>query len=122
MKKAVVLASVALVAMTFAAGPAAAFESIPHYRHHHHHHIKKIKVPQDGSASGGKSGPSPLASYLLVSTFCAAGSLIVQSAYVGEIEHRELTSREAFYTTGNCFVPFVGGPLFWALANGGNPD
>jgi hypothetical protein len=58
----------------------------------------------------------------MFSTLCAEGSLIVQSAYVGNTENRELTSREAFYTTGNCFVPIVGGPLFWALANNGNPN
>jgi hypothetical protein len=58
----------------------------------------------------------------MFSTFCAASSLIVQSAYVGNTQNRELTSREAFTITGNCFVPFIGGPLFWAVANGGNPN
>lgn len=130
MKKAVVLASAALVAMTLWAAPAAAFsgfsEGMRHFRphHHHHHHFHKPPkapaAPKERVGTGGKKGVSPLGQYVLFSTFCAAGSLIVQSAYVGETEHRELTSQEAFYTTGNCFIPFVGGPLFWALANAGN--
>ncbi|MDB5600582.1 MAG: hypothetical protein JWN71_2626 [Xanthobacteraceae bacterium] len=113
MKKAVVLASVAMAAMMFTAGPAAAISEYPPPR--------VQPAPQDGVANG-KNGPSPLAGYLLVSTFCAAGSLIVQSAYVGNNQNRELTSKEAFTTTGNCFVPFIGGPLLWALANGGAPN
>jgi hypothetical protein len=111
MKKAVVLASaVALVALTFSAGTASAITEYP----------PPPPPPKQTSPTGGKSGPSPAGTYVLAATFCAAGSLIVQSAYIGNTQNRELTSKEAFYTTGNCFLPFIGGPLFWALANGGN--
>lgn len=115
MKKVFVLASAALVTMTLTTGPVAAISFSEGGRSHYH----KPKPPKPGH---GVKGPSALGQYVLFSTFCAAGSLIVQSAYVGETENRELTSQEAFYTTGNCFLPIVGGPLFWALANGGNPN
>jgi hypothetical protein len=43
--------------------------------------------------------------YPLYATFCAAGTLIIDSWYVGYTQHRELTSEEAIGMTATCFFP-----------------
>ncbi len=48
------------------------------------------------------------AAYVGTSVGCAAVSPIVGTIVTG----RQLTQREVFVSTGNCFVPFVGG---WAM-------
>ncbi len=53
-------------------------------------------------------GTSAGAAYVATSWACAAVSPIVGTIVTG----RELTQREVFVSTANCFVPFVGG---WAM-------
>lgn len=68
-----------------------------------------------------RGGPSAAASYVIGSTWCSAGSLILASAIVGAQQKRELRSSEAFEIVGGCFVPVVGS-LFWRSMFAANPQ
>jgi hypothetical protein len=65
--------------------------------------------------AGGHSHPG----YPVYATFCAAGTLIFDSWYVGYTQHRELTSDEAIGITASCFFPPLA--LYYLIRHANEP-
>lgn len=62
-------------------------------------------------ARGGHGIHSAGGAYVVTSAFCAAASPIVGTI----VTQRELTQREVFVSTANCFLPVIGG--WWMNAS-----
>lgn len=81
--------------------PASAFMP-PRFPPPHHHHWHHMKPPKPAKPVSGHHHGMGYVGYI---PFCAATGLIISGVYVGQTQHRELTTNEALGILGTCIFP-----------------
>lgn len=105
MQRSLILLVVLAIGLTFAPSHAVAQEC-----------ESPCSISNGGGNGNNNSSPkkknNAVKSYVLGSTFCAAGLLWLTAYTTSQTQNRELTRGEAWGIVGACYLPIVGGPIF----------